>query len=73
MASKRMSVFLIVLILLSFTQEIDYAAESLKVHAFYKGKLSVVSKVTINDKDDLSVAYTLELQNHVKKLLKTNP
>ena len=68
MASKRMSVFLIVLILLSFTQEIDYAAESLKVHAFYKGKLSVVSKVTINDKDDLSVAYTPGVAEPCKKI-----
>ena len=58
MASKRMSIILIISLLLSISQEIDYAAESLKVHAFYRGKLSVVSKVTVNDRDDLSVAYT---------------
>ena len=68
MASKKMSLFLIVLILLSFTQEVDYAAESLKVHAFYKGKLSVVSKVTVNDKDDLSVAYTPGVAEPCKKI-----
>ena len=67
MASKRISIFLIALLLLSFTQEIDYAAESLKVHAFYKGKLSVVSKVTVNDKDDLSVAYTPGVAEPCKK------
>ena len=68
MASKRMSIFLISLLLLSVTQEIDYAAESLKVHAFYKGKLSVVSKVTVNDKDDLSVAYTPGVAEPCKKI-----
>ena len=68
MASKRMCIFLISLLLLSFTQQIDYAAESLKVHAFYKGKLSVVSKVTINDKDDLSVAYTPGVAEPCKKI-----
>ena len=68
MASKRMSIFLITLLLLSITQEIDYAAESLKVHAFYKGKLSVVSKITVNDKDELSVAYTPCVAEPCKKI-----
>ena len=68
MSSKRMSLFLISLLLLSYTQEIDYAAESLKVHAFYKGKLSVVSKVTVNDKDDLSIAYTPGVAEPCKKI-----
>ena len=63
-----MSLLLITLLLLSFTQEIDYAAEALKVHAFYKGKLSVVSKVTVNDKDDLSVAYTPGVAEPCKKI-----
>jgi malate dehydrogenase (oxaloacetate-decarboxylating) len=63
-----MSIFFITLLLLSFTQEIDYAAESLKVHAFYRGKLSVVSKVTVNDKDDLSVAYTPGVAEPCKKI-----
>ena len=63
-----MSLFLISLLLISLTQEIDYAAESLKVHAFYKGKLSVVSKVTVNDKDDLSVAYTPGVAEPCKKI-----
>ena len=56
------------LLLLSFTQEIDYAQEALKVHAFYKGKLSVVSKVSVNDKDDLSVAYTPGVAEPCKKI-----
>ena len=68
MASKAMSIFLIFSLLLSLSQQIDYAAESLKVHAFYKGKLSVVSKVTVNDRDDLSVAYTPGVAEPCKKI-----
>jgi len=69
MASKRMSIFLIISLLISISQEIDYASESLKVHAFYRGKLSVVSKVTVNDRDDLSVAYTPGVAEPCKKII----
>ena len=53
-----MAKFLILLILSQFTLEMDYAAESLRVHEKYKGKLSVKSRVAVNDKEDLSIAYT---------------
>ena len=36
----------------------NYAEESLKLHAKLKGKLEVVSKVKIENKEDLSLAYT---------------
>jgi len=36
----------------------DYAKESLRLHAHLKGKLSVVSKVPVKTRHDLSVAYT---------------
>lgn len=36
----------------------DYYKESLKLHEEHQGKLSVVSKVPLNNKDDLSTAYT---------------
>lgn len=36
----------------------DYAKESLKLHARLKGKLEVVSKVKVENKEDLSLAYT---------------
>lgn len=36
----------------------DYAKEALRVHKELKGKLEVVSKVQVKNKDDLSVAYT---------------
>jgi malate dehydrogenase (oxaloacetate-decarboxylating) len=68
MASQKMSLFLIISILLSITQEIDYAAESLKVHAFYKGKLSVISKVSVSNRDDLSVAYTPGVAEPCRKI-----
>lgn len=36
----------------------DYNKEALKVHQEYRGKVEVCSKVPLQDKDDLSVAYT---------------
>ena len=36
----------------------DYNQMSLKMHEENHGKLEVVSKVAINDRDDLSTAYT---------------
>ncbi len=36
----------------------DYYKESLKLHEKHKGKLAVVSKVPLKNKDDLSIAYT---------------
>ncbi len=36
----------------------DYAKESLRLHAQWKGKLSMVSKVPLKTKEDLSLAYT---------------
>ncbi len=36
----------------------DYYKESLKLHAKHQGKLAMVSKVPLKDKDDLSIAYT---------------
>ena len=38
--------------------EIDYDKESLRVHQKYKGKLSVISKVPVADREELSFAYT---------------
>ena len=68
MSPKGMSLFLILSLLIQNSIQIDYGAESLKVHAFYRGKLSVVSKVTVNDRDDLSVAYTPGVAEPCKKI-----
>ena len=53
-----MPFFLLLLIFSQYICEIDYAKESLRVHEKYKGKLSVKSRVAVQDKEDLSVAYT---------------
>lgn len=52
----------------------DYAKESLRLHAKWHGKLSVCSKVAINTREDLSLAYTpgvaapcLEIQKDITK------
>ena len=36
----------------------DYASESLKRHYDWKGKIEVVCRCPLEDKDDLSLAYT---------------
>jgi malate dehydrogenase (oxaloacetate-decarboxylating) len=36
----------------------DYAKESLRLHGEWKGKLEVISKVKVENKEDLSLAYT---------------
>ena len=52
----------------------DYAKESLRLHAEWKGKLDTVAKMKIETRDDLSLAYTpgvaqpcLEIQKDVDK------
>ena len=37
---------------------INYSEEALKMHMNKKGKIEVVSKVKVENKDDLSIAYT---------------
>ena len=36
----------------------DYAKESLRLHGEWKGKIGIVSKVPVKNKEDLSLAYT---------------
>ena len=50
MGSKIISLFLILTLFVQIASEIDYAAESLRIHQSYKGKLSVISKVSVEDK-----------------------
>ena len=52
----------------------DYASESLKCHARWRGKIEVVSTVKVENKEDLSLAYTpgvaqpcLEIQKDINK------
>lgn len=52
----------------------DYAKESLRLHGEWKGKIEVMATVPVNNKDDLSLAYTpgvaapcLEIQKDISK------
>lgn len=52
----------------------DYAKESLRLHGQWKGKIEVITKVPVETKDDLSLAYTpgvaqpcLEIQKDINK------
>lgn len=52
----------------------NYAEESLKLHEQWKGKIEVITKVPVETKDDLSLAYTpgvaqpcLEIQKDINK------
>ena len=52
----------------------DYAKESLRLHAEWKGKIEVIATVPVATKDDLSLAYTpgvaqpcLEIQKDINK------
>ena len=52
----------------------DYAKESLRLHGEWKGKIGIVSKVPVKNKEDLSLAYTpgvaepcLEIQKDYSK------
>ena len=52
----------------------DYAKESLRLHGECKGKIEVVTRVPVENKDDLSLAYTpgvaqpcLEIQKDINK------
>lgn len=55
-------------------KRMDYAKESLKLHGEWKGKIEVVTRVPVENKDDLSLAYTpgvaqpcLEIQKDEKR------
>ena len=68
MASKSISILLIFLLFAQSICEINYAAESLRVHEQMKGKLSIKSRVAVQDKEDLSVAYTPGVAEPCKKI-----
>ena len=46
----------------------DYYKESLKMHEENKGKMAVVSKVKVENKDDLSTAYTPGVAEPCRKI-----
>ena len=44
----------------------DYAKESLRLHGDWKGKIEVVTRVPVENKDDLSLAYTPGVRTYKK-------
>ena len=64
----------IILKLKGTKKNMDYAKESLRLHSEWKGKIEVTSRVKLETRDDLSLAYTpgvaqpcLEIQKDVNK------
>ena len=48
----------------------DYAKESLRLHGDWKGKIEVVTRVPVENKDDLSLAYTPGVAQPCLEILK---
>ena len=46
----------------------DYNSLSLKMHEEHKGKVEVVSKVAVKNRDDLSTAYTPGVAEPCRKI-----
>ena len=73
MSSKILSCLLLILpLFFNFTSEIDYKAESLRLHFNKKGKIEIQSKVPIKTKDDLSIIYTPGVIEPSKKIVSDN-
>jgi len=73
MSSKILSSLLLILpLFFNFTSEIDYKAESLRLHFNKKGKIEIQSKVPIKTKDDLSIIYTPGVIEPSKKIVSDN-
>ena len=46
----------------------NYYEEALKLHEAHRGKIQVASKVKLENRDDLSTAYTPGVAEHCKKI-----
>ena len=66
MSPKYISLLILFSILLNLTKEIDYKAESLRLHFNKRGKIEVSSKIPINTKDDLNIIYNPGVLDPVK-------
>ena len=72
MSSKYISLLILFSILLNLTSEIDYKAESLRLHFNKRGKIEISSKIPINTKDDLNIIYNPGVLDPVKKIQADN-
>ena len=69
MSLKFTSLLIILNLLCHITLEIDYGAESLRIHSDKKGKIQVISKIALDDKDDLSISYIPGVEAPCKKIM----
>ena len=69
MSSKFTSFVIMIILLFHKSLEIDYGAESLRIHSNKKGKIQVISKVALDDRDDLSIAYIPGVEGPCKKIM----
>ena len=72
MSPKYISLLILFSILLNLTKEIDYKAESLRLHFNKRGKIEVTSKIPINTKDDLNIIYNPGVLEPDKKIQADN-
>ena len=72
MSEKYISLFFLLITLLNLTSEIDYRAESLRLHFNKKGKIEVQSKIPVKTKDDLAIVYTPGVLETSRKIMENN-
>lgn len=49
-------------------REVNYYEESLKLHEEHKGKIEIVSKIKVETRDDLSLAYSPDVAEPCKRI-----
>ena len=72
MSSKHISLIILFSIFINLSSEIDYKAESLRLHFKKKGKIEVSSKIPVVTKDDLAIVYNPGVLEPVKKIQADN-
>ena len=72
MSEKYISLIFLLITLLNITSEIDYRAESLRLHFNKKGKIEVQSKIPVKTKDDLAIVYTPGVLETSRKIMENN-
>jgi len=72
MSEKYIKLFFLLITLLNITLEIDYRAESLRLHFNKKGKIEVQSKIPVKTKDDLAIVYAPGVLEASRKIMDNN-
>lgn len=72
MSSKYISLLILLSLLFNLSSEIDYKAESLRLHSNKKGKIEVTSKIPVKTKDDLSIVYYPGVVGPCQKIIADN-